>query len=208
MSVLRLPVHEQLRRATRLGRLASDAAAPTVREWVILFLAGAGAALLSCLVDLSLRIPGHAILRAVFPMAMGLALVPRRGAGVVMGCSALLTLLGLHLGGIGGVGLGATTSLAATGPLLDASLSRNAAGWRLYVGFIVAGVLSNLAALAVRGSTKSLGWEHLGARPLGTWLAQASVTYVLCGMIAGLISGAVWFCRTRSNSAALSGDGT
>jgi hypothetical protein len=72
-----------------------------------------------CFTDFNLQIPGHAILRAVLPMAIGLALVPRKNGGTVMGVAAL-----------GGElpGLGACTSLALLGPMLDLALRSSAAG--------------------------------------------------------------------------------
>ena len=154
---------------------------------------GVLATLCMALLDLSLRIPGNAILRAVFPMALGLALVPRQCAGSVMGLGALASATVLKAGGMGGLGFGALTSLALTGPLLDLGLWRAAEGWRLYAGFIVAGLGSNLAALLVRGGTKLLGLEHLAARPAVEWWPVAVGTYALCGALAGLLSAVVWF---------------
>jgi hypothetical protein len=185
--------------ATRLRWLASDRSSASVRDWLILASAGILAACSSTFLDYNLRIPGHAILRVVFPMAVGLALVPRHGAGCVMGAAAALTSGSLRLGGFGGEGLslGALTSLTATGPLLDWMLRRTSGGWRLYAAFAVAGLASNLLALTVRGVAKASGWEHLGARPLADWLSQAAFTYTACGLLAGLISGGVWFYAGR-----------
>ena len=84
-----LPRHDGLQQATRLGwpgraeePPSFNSRAPAVR--------GDGG---ECdgAVGLEPGIPGHAILRAVFPMVTGLALVPRRGAGTVMGLGAMLT---------------------------------------------------------------------------------------------------------------------
>ncbi len=194
-----LALHPGLSQATRLRWLASDRSSASVRDWLILASAGILAANSSTFLDYNLRVPGHAILRAVFPMAVGLALVPRRGAGCVMGAAAALTAGSLRLGGFGGEGLslGALTSLVATGPILDWTLRRTSGGWRLYGAFAVAGLASNLLALAVRGAAKASGWEHLGARPLANWLTQAAFTYTACGLLAGLISGGIWFYARR-----------
>lgn len=167
-------------------------------EMLFLVACGAAAAFASVYLDFRLRIPGHAILRAIFPMALGLAAVPRRGAGTVMGGSALAT--GLVLGTVapaGGFSFGALTSLTLTGPLLDLALRQAAGGWRLYAGFAFAGLAANLVAFVIRGGAKMLGLEHLGARPLSDWMLQASVSYVLCGLLAGLISGFIWFQASR-----------
>ena len=85
------------------------------------------------------------------------------------------------------------TSLLLTGPLLDFALWRARRGWRLYLGFALAGLVSNLGALTVRGVTKYVGVNRVGGRPFAQWWMQASVTYVLCGLIAGLVSAAIWF---------------
>lgn len=196
MASLQLPRHPGLFSTTRFRAIASHQASATTLDWIILLTAGVIAACASVFLDLGLkRIPGHAILRVVFPMALGLALVPRRGAGCAMGGSALLTGVFLHLAGFkgDGLGLGALTSLTATGPLLDLTLRRvNGGGWQV-LAFALTGLVSNLMALAVKGGTKAIGWEAVGRRPLWEWLAQASITYVVCGLLAGLISGLVLF---------------
>ncbi len=200
MDVLQLPLHPGLCSTTRLGLIVSDEVTVTVRDWLVLLTAGILAACASTFLDLHIRgIPGHAILRVVFPMAMGLALVPRRGAGTVMGGSALVTGVVFRMCGFKGeeLGLGALTSLVATGPLLDWTLRRANGGWRQYVAFAIAGLASNLLALTVRGTAKAVGWERSGTRPLFEWLLQASVTYVACGLLAGLLSGAVLFYGRR-----------
>ena len=69
----------------------------------------------------------------------------------------------------------------------------------MYVGFALAGLASNLLALFVRGGAKLIGLEHAGGRPLASWLTQASYTYALCGLGAGLISGMLWFYSRRRN---------
>lgn len=201
MSVVHLRLNEGLYSTTRLQSLTSARTAPCVREWLLLVLAGVTAAVASTFLDLGLRIPGHAILRVVFPMSIGLALVPRHGAGTAMGCSALLTVVVVRAGGFagGGPGLGALTSLAATGPALDWTLRHASGGWRQYLAFGLAGLASNSLAFLVRGSAKLLGAENVGARPLSLWLPRAGMTYLVCGLLAGLISGGVWFYARRRN---------
>ena len=160
---------------------------------LVLLGAGVGAALSSVFLDMSLRMPGHAILRAVFPMALGLAIAPRRMGGLVMGAGAMGTVLVIKAGGFGAVGVGALTSLALTGPLLDVALWQARRGWRLYMAFALAGLGSNLAALVVRGGAKFVGLNHVTSRPLGEWWMQATVSYTVCGVLAGLISATIWF---------------
>ncbi|MFH1268428.1 MAG: hypothetical protein ABIK89_22125, partial [Planctomycetota bacterium] len=92
---------------------------------------------------------------------------------------------------------GALTSLTLTGPLLDLSLRHARAGWRLYAGFAMAGLAANLVAFVMRGGAKLLGLEHLGARPFSEWMLHASFSYLVCGLLAGLVSGVIWFQATQ-----------
>jgi len=193
MRTMVLSVHPGLAQSSRLPALADQERGLQVAEMLLLLGAGVGAALATALLDFGLRIPGHAIIRAVFPMSLGLALAPRRMGGMVMGASALGSAAALNAGGLAALGAGAMTSLALTGPFLDLALWRAGRGWRLYLGFALAGLGSNLAALAVRAGTKLAGLGHLGARPLAEWWPQAIGTYALCGLLAGLISAVVWF---------------
>jgi hypothetical protein len=193
-----LAVHAALAQGSRLRSIASPDQRAAAWEMAFLVGCGAAAAAASVYLDFRLRIPGHAILRAVFPMVLGMALVPRRNAGTVMGASALVTGLGIRvLSPMAGLSLGALTSLTLTGPLLDLCVRRASSGWRLYLRFAMAGLAANLIALFVRGGAKLLGFEHLGARPLSSWLLHASITYVICGILAGLISGVILFQATR-----------
>lgn len=192
-----LTMHHGLASAGRIPRLAGARSVLNAWEIAALFLFGITAALVSAYAHVHLRIPGHTIVRSVFPMALGLALVPRQGAGVIMGIGALGTASLLQGFGGGRLGAGAMTSLCLTGPLLDAALWRARQGWRIYLGLMLAGVVSNLAALVVRGGLKELMPLPIDGRPFAEWFAQAAFTYPLCGALAGLISALVWF-RFRS----------
>gem|GEM_PF-483770 len=194
MKPLNLPLHPGLLQSTRLRTLVSDAHTAPLADWALLAAFGALAAISSASLNLGIqRVPGHAILRVVFPIALGLAIVPRRGAGSVMGASAFVTAMMLRIGGLRteGLGFGALTSLLATGPLLDFTLSRAHSGLRQYAAITVTGLVSNLMALSVRGLLKATGLEAPGRRPLMDWLAQASFTYVVCGLLAGFLSALV-----------------
>jgi hypothetical protein len=188
-----LQIHGGLAINSRLPALARDQEGLRVAEILFLLGTGAVAALASAFLDLGLRIPGHAIIRAVFPMAFGLAVVPRQLGGSVMGTGALATALVVKAGGAGALGLGALTSLLLTGPMLDLALWQAKRGWRLYLGFALAGLASNLVAMAVRGGIKVGGFDSLHGVPLAQWLPVAAGTYALCGALAGLISALVWF---------------
>jgi hypothetical protein len=152
--------------------------------------AGALAACMVALVDLNLRLPGHSILKAALPLAMGFALVPRRATGMMMTVSALATLYMLRSGMSASVGGGSTTSLLALGPLVDVCLWRAKAGWGLVARFAAAGLLANLLAFAVRGGNKT--WLEFGLRPWDDWVTVAPWTYAICGLLAGLLGA--WCC--------------
>jgi hypothetical protein len=116
-----LTLHDGLRNRSRLPTLAADARVGA-SELVLLGLSGIAATLLTAFVKFRLGIPGHHIIYSVFPMAFGFALVPRYGAGTIMGGSAAVSAGALGLAGVHVGGVGAMTSLALTGPLLDLAL--------------------------------------------------------------------------------------
>jgi hypothetical protein len=204
MFVPNLPLHEGLRERSRLRSVVVPASGATLWELAWLIGMGVVAALATTFLDFSLRIPGHAILRVVFPMSLGLALVPRRGAGLTMGVSALATVACCGFAGARTPGLGATTSLVVMGPLLDATLWRVRSGWILYGGFALAGLLSNLIAFAARGAGRLAGLGPAvrgggggGGGRMGAgvdpWWSSAPLSYMACGLLAGLVCGAIWF---------------
>lgn len=213
MKTRALRVHPGLDGSSRLTRLRNvlwQPGAHGLQGTEVLFLLGCGvlSALSVLLPELKLQVPGHAILRAVFGMAFGLALVPRLGAGTVMGVGAFATTLICREMGQGKDGLGSLTSLCLTGPCLDVALRYVRSGPWLYVGLMGAGLLSNMTAFAVQYTDKVWHWTRLltgsgggggmgtgggGGRGLMSWLAMASWTYPLFGITAGLISAVVLF---------------
>jgi hypothetical protein len=185
-----LRVHEGLLTSSRVPVLSRRGHSLSLVEVAALLLVGAATAVLATSLDLHLRIPGHAIVRSVFPMAFGLALVPRGLAGTCMRAGALLTA-GLLKAGGAGVGPGALASLSLTGPCLDLAILGARGGWWLYLRLALAGLACNLIALVVRFGTRVFEWNH--ERGLADWSRQAVLTYPLCGLVAGLVSAAVWF---------------
>ena len=198
MNATLLPVHRELLASSRVAVWTASVDRLRFGELGILIGAGITAALAVSCLDFGLRLPGHAILRAVFPMALGLSLAPRRLGGVVMGVSACATTLLLKFGGGSSPGIGALTSLCVIGPMLDAALWRAKSGWSVYLCFALAGCLTNLVAFAVRGAGKLAGLDALTKRPLADWVSTASWSYLLCGVVAGLLSAAIWF-RLRAD---------
>ncbi len=213
MTTVLLPLDVGLLRAGRVPSLSvAGVREVRVAELVVLLLTGAVAAALTNLVRFRLGIPGSSIVFAVFPMALGLALVPRRGAGSVMAAGALLTTGMLGAAGVRLDGLGAQTSLLATGPLLDLAVRWANRGWRLYLAVLIACGASNTLAFIVRATAKLHGVPGMGARhggggdggggglgggggrlPFDLWLPQAVWTYAAAGIVAGLVSAAFWF---------------
>ncbi len=188
-----LTVDDALRGQSRVPTLAGGA---RVRAVELTALVGLGiiAAALTMFVDLGLRIPGHHIVFAVFPMAFGFALVPRRAAGTAMGMGAAAGLAGFGLMGFAFPGPGALTSLLATGPLLDLALRYGRHGARLHLAFLLGGGAANTLAFLVRAVTKAVGVGGLaGPRPFTLWLSQAVWTYAAAGLVAGGISALAWF---------------
>lgn len=186
-------VNQPLSQRSRLGRAMLSPAGTGLLDVAILVMCGFAAAVMTALIDLNLRLPGHAILKVVLPLSLGMSLVPRRGAGVTMGASAGATLWGLSLLGGSGVGPGAATSLLLLGPLLDVAVRRVGLGWRLYAAFGMAGLTANLGAFLIRGGAKVSGGGLAGTRMLPDWLSVAPVSYALCGLIAGFVSAVVFF---------------
>ncbi len=201
MASLRLPVNTVLQDAARLPS-NSDRTAVAV-DYLVLLGFGVVAATCTILADFGLKIPGHAILRVVLPFACGLALVPRHGAGSVMGVGALIG--GGVLTGVGHyeLGAGATTSLLLTGPLLDLMLRRTKPNQSLYWRMALAGFLANAGAFLVRGGVKWLESPGAGKPLLAVWGGKALVTYSVCGLIAGLLSAFIvfrWRTETTTDS--------
>jgi hypothetical protein len=157
-------------------------------------------------------VPGHAILRGVLPMALGLALVPRRSAGMTMSLSAGLTAAVMSWQGVGRFQPAAILSVVVLGPVLDAALAGH---WWLYARFFAAGAIANLLAFAMRFSMAFLGWQAGGGgggrgggggtgggggqQFMDFWSA-ALVSFLVCGALAGLVSAAVWFRMRVNNS--------
>lgn len=188
-----LALDPTLRDTARVRPLAAGDRADR-RELVALLLTGVGAALLTTFGDAHLGIPGHHIVLVVFPMALGFALVPRRMAGTVMGAAGSGTLALLGAAGAHLPGPGALTGFVLAGPMLDLALGRGGRGWRLYAAFIAAGAATNALAFLARGVTKSMGIGGAGGgRAFAAWLPVAVWTYAIAGVLAGLLSAAVWF---------------
>jgi len=177
-------VHDGLVTAGRFPARARAHRGISAAELLLLCGCGATAAVAVGFAKLGLGIPGHSIVLAVLPIAFGLSLAPRRLAGT----AALLSALGAVT-----YGSGAIVSLSLIGPAMDVALRRVRGWWRLYLALVLAGMAANLLALGSRAATKLLGFDLAGARPFDSWWLQATVTYTLSGMVAGLLGALCWF---------------
>lgn len=172
----------------------------SVADLALLVGFGATAALAVAYVKLGLRIPGHSIVLAALPMAVGMRVVPRRLAGTAMSAGALGTAWLASLGGAS-FGSGATISLFLLGPMLDVALLRADRGWWRRGALVLAGLATNLLALGARALPKLLGVDVADGRPFDSWWSQAIVTYTLSGIVAGLL-GALSQVRRSERPAA------
>lgn len=186
------PVREGLVGAARFPTLARPHHRISAIELLLLFSCGATSAMAIAFVKLSLGIPGHSIVIAALPMTLGISLAPRQFAGVMMSAGAIGTAFLLSLAGRAAFGSGAFASLVILGPMMDLALRHARSGWRLYAALVTAGVATNLLALASRAASKILGLDF-GARPFDGWWLQASGTYLLSGVVAGLLGALCWF---------------
>jgi hypothetical protein len=183
-----------LRHRSRVPAISRKASISAV-EIGCLLTCGVLAGLAVGVLHLSLRVPGHAILRGALPMVVGYALVPRRSAGAVMalGVAAISwTCSALH---IGSFPISAVLSVLALGPILDLALMGQPTGWRLYARFAIAGVVSNWLALAVKLAGVQFGFALAGGGEGGAryGIAAFLVSYTVCGALAGFLAGAACF---------------
>lgn len=199
-----MPFHEGLGVSGRLGAIGRSRDRISALELATLLLLGTSAAAASTFINLRLGIPGNNIIRVVFPMALGLAVVPRRGAASVMGMSAVASAAAFSLvGGLPIVGAwhisprwagpGAITSLALTGLLIDVALLGARPGRAIYLRLTLAGLASNMAAFLIRAGAKYFTGGVPTGKSLAVWWPEAVVTYAVCGAVAGMISAAAWF---------------
>jgi hypothetical protein len=186
-------IHDGLATAGRIPSMIRMQERISALETMLLFLCGIGAAVSSGILHRGLGIPGSSIVFSLIPMALGLSLAPRRNAGFIMGSGALSTAVLFNVTGLAHFGAGAFISLCLVGPIMDFALTKASAGWRLYSGLILAGIVTNMLALTSRGITKLLGFDVGGMRPFVSWWAGAMVTYTLCGAVAGLITSVCFF---------------
>lgn len=195
-------IHDGLATAGRFPSVARIRERISAYEFVLLLMFGIVAAAAVGFIRTGLRFPGNSIILAMLPMVLGLSIAPRRSAGFIMGAGAFGAATMFGMLGLAHFGAGAFVSLCLLGPVMDFALRKVKSGPWLYVAFGFAGVCTNLLALGSRGSAKLLGLDVAGMRPFGIWYIQASMTYSLCGAVAGLIAAFCFFQfrKQQSNS--------
>jgi hypothetical protein len=181
-----------LRIASRVRGLA-DNTRISLAEIGCLMACGAASALAVGLIHRSFGVPGIAILRGLLPIALGFAVVPRRSAGITMSLSAGATAAAMNAAQLGEFQLPALAGTLALGPVLDFALAGRPHGWHIYMRFAVAGMVANLVAFSSKFVAAYLGWHIPGGGRATQSIAVASVSFILCGAIAGVISAAIWF---------------
>jgi hypothetical protein len=186
-------IHDGLIGATRFPSLAGRRPRITAAEMVLLLTCGAASAAAVGLAKLGLGIPGHSIVLAALPMALGVSLAPRRLAGSIMSGGAIGTAWLLTNVAGASYGAGAFVSLSLLGPMMDVALRGVSSGWRVYAALVLSGVATNLLALGSRAAAKVLGLDLAAARPFDNWWLQATVTYTLSGVVAGMLGALCWF---------------
>lgn len=204
-----LLIRQALLESSRVGSLSRPGSRLAAGELAVLGGLGAIAAWATLFVQLRLHVPGHAILRGVLPMALGLALVPRRGSGTIMGLSAGIVASAFVFGHAVRAQPAGVVGLVSLGPLLDLTMIWAGRGWRLYARFMAAGLAANLLAYAARFATARLGLDRGGGGGGGwgggggqfsSFPATALLSFALCGAVAGLVSGFIWFRSSRTVS--------
>jgi hypothetical protein len=111
-----------------------------------------------------------------------------------MSAGAIGTAWLLSALGSASFGSGSSVSLLLIGPMMDVAVRHARGGWRVYGALVLAGVATNLLALGSRAAFKVLGLDlAAAARPFDSWWLQASVTYTLSGVVAGLLGALCWF---------------
>ena len=187
-------VHDGLAGAARFPPLVRTRSRISAIELLLLLSCGAAAAAAVAYVKLSLRIPGHSIVLAALPMVLGpvaRTAPPRRLGDERRRDRNRVAAVGAGAGELR-LGIMGRASLLI-GPMMDVAVRHARGGWRVYAALVLSGVVTNLLALGSRAAFKVLGLDIAGARPFDSWWLQASVTYTLSGVVAGLLGALCWF---------------
>ncbi|MSR29865.1 MAG: hypothetical protein EXR99_00020 [Gemmataceae bacterium] len=180
-----------LQESSRLASVIKPILGQNLTGFLVLGVFGCLAALAWQQLRLGLGIPGHAIVKAVVPLGLGIALVPWRGGGTIQ--SLIAGLLTLVIPAAPGEGSASRISLICLGPVLDLCLLKGSRGRWLLLCFGLAGLLANLLAFLSRLLPLLLAGEIPRRN-----LTQGWWTYPLCGFLAGMMAAAAVF-KTRAS---------
>lgn len=188
-----MPLNATLAGARRVSLPNGTERTIAVSEFAFLCGMGALAAALSATLH-GWRIPGSNLLQSVLPMAAGLAMVPRRGSGAVMGTSAVITTMAIA--GLGGVQITPSTfaRLFLLGACLDVATAAVARWGNVWLWFVLAGVAANMLGFLFKAACAQVGWEGLGGArwPFDFWPYRAA-SFAVCGALTGGLSGMLFF---------------
>lgn len=195
-----MPLIPSLDEARRFARPHSASGRVSTVEWAILVGAGAASVAISLSIG-GFRIPGSSILQAVLPMAAGLALVPRRGAGLTMGTVALTggaAMMGMSALGVPHVHPSELARLFLLGVCLEVGPARAHDKRWIWLWFTAAGLAANLLGFAIKMGFAQLGWEGWGGRGL-PWPTRLA-SFAICGALAGGASAVLFFRRSATRA--------
>lgn len=193
-----MPTVPSLTSVRRFGGITSTSDRPNASSIAILMMAGVAAALASALIR-GWGIPGSTVLQGVLPMAGGLAFVPRRGAGLLMGCSAAVSGMMFMQLGVGHNNPSALARLALLGVCLEAGPARLSRESLVWMWFVLAGLAANLLGLGAKYLMGLVGLE--GLMSLASTPFRV-LSYAVCGAVAGGLSAAIFFQRRTTPGAA------
>jgi hypothetical protein len=138
-------------------------------------------------------------------MSFGLAAAPRRKAGLLMGVSAVVTLIAASASHAAAVRLGAITSVGLFGLLLDVAARGAGRGKTLYLRFAAVGLASNAVAFGAKVFEMQSG-SNPASIPYAGWISIAPVSFAICGLLAGLIGAALFFQFGEATTGRRQGD--
>jgi hypothetical protein len=182
-----------LQERSRLPVLSSGTQISALELCCLLACGALGMFVVGAFHQLRIPVPGHAILRGALPMALGLALVPRRSSGLIMTIGAGLTAWLMNSFGVGRFPQAAVVSVLALGPIVDLALLGRAQSWGLYVRLAAAGAAANALAFATKMLMLKLGIDTGSGGNFALFGWVAFLSFIFFGALAGLISVAACF---------------
>jgi hypothetical protein len=187
-------------RLRRFWGLAASSDRVSFAELAILIGGGAISTIASYSIG-GLGIPGSNMLQAVLPMAAGLAIVPRRGAGILMGLSSLGTGFAVMGLGIAHFSPSELSRLVLLGFCLEVGPARAESKSHVWLWFVFAGLAANMLGFGVKYLVAQFGIEGFGGgRGIFRPLPMKMLSWAVCGALAGGVSALIFFRRSQRDS--------